>query len=220
MTQPDVAAAYDRWALQYDDNHNPTRDLDASVVRAAPLLLRGRDVLEFGCGTGKNTAWLAAQAQHVVALDFSLGMLEVAKRRVQASNVHFLQHDVRERWPLEDEAVDVVVGNLVLEHVEDLVPIYEEAARVLRMGGQLFLCELHPYKQLLGSRARFTDRDTSETVHVTAFVHTTAEYVNAGLGAGFTLVQLGEWSHTGATVGDAPRLLSVLFERRRSHAVS
>lgn len=214
MKHVDVAAAYDKWALQYDDNENPTRDLDAAVVRAAPLLLHGRDALEIGCGTGKNTAWLAEHARTVVALDFSAGMLEIAKHRVRAAGVRFVQHDVRERWPLDDAGVDVVIGNLVLEHVEDLAPIHEEAARVLRSAGQLFVCELHPYKQLAGSQARFTDPDTSETVHVPAFVHSTAEYVNTALSAGFALKQVGEWSDARAGAADGPRLLSLLFESR------
>src|SRR4051812_38428995 len=36
-----VAQAYDRWALRYDDDRNLTRDLDADVLRAAPLRLAG-----------------------------------------------------------------------------------------------------------------------------------------------------------------------------------
>ncbi len=139
-------------------------------------------------------------------------------RRVTVSNVRFIEHDVRLAWPLPDGAVDVVVGNLVMEHVEALAPVYAEARRVLRPGGQLFLCELHPFRQLQGSRARFTDRRTSELVHVPAFVHTTGEYVNGGLAAGFTLRELGEWLEPGASEGAAPRLLSVRFERAGDEA--
>ena len=57
-TPSDVADAYDRWSRQYDDDQNATRDLDAFVLRQAPLHLAGARVLEVGCGTGKNSAWL------------------------------------------------------------------------------------------------------------------------------------------------------------------
>lgn len=216
MPEPDpvaVAHAYDRWATQYDDDRNATRDLDAEVVRRAALRLDGRDVLEIGCGTGKNTAWLAASARHVVAMDFSNGMLSAARRRVRAPNVRFVQHDIRERWPVGDSAADVVVGNLVLEHIQDLAPVYAEAARVLRPGGRLFLCELHPFRQLRGGQAHFTDAHTGETVHVAAFTHSASEYVNAGIAVGLVLRELGEWLETGAPADVPPRLLSVLFER-------
>ncbi len=208
-----IAAAYDRWSAQYDDNENPTRDLDALVVRQELGQLTGRTILEVGCGTGKNTVWLAEQSTHVIALDFSAGMLAVARRRVEAANVRFVQHDVRETWPLRDAEVDVVIGNLVLEHVADLAPVYREASRVLKPGGLLFLCELHPYKQLLGSQARFTDPDTHETVHVTAFAHSMAEYVNGGLDARFSLCKLSEWRDAGALANAPPRLVSLLFAR-------
>lgn len=209
----DVALAYDRWSRRYDDDHNATRDLDARVVRQSPLHLGGARVLELGCGTGKNSEWLAAQARELVALDFSPGMLDVARRRVRAAHVRFVERDITRAWPVETASVDVVVGNLVLEHVRDLAPIYAEAARALRPGGELFLCELHPYRQLRGGQAHFEDSETNEVVPVTAFQHTVGEYVNGGLTAGFTLRALGEHLEESAPPDAAPRLLSVLFAR-------
>lgn len=210
---PDVARAYDRWALSYDDDRNATRDLDALVLRAAPLEIAGRDVLEVGCGTGKNTVWLAEQARRVIAVDFSPAMLERARERVNGRHVEYLRHDMREPWPLPSRSVDVVVGNLVLEHVQVLAPVYTEAARVLRPGGALFFCELHPYRQLKGGQAHFTDARTGETIHVTAHVHSVSEYVNAGLEASFLLRAIGEHLEAGAPADAPPRLISVLFSR-------
>jgi malonyl-CoA O-methyltransferase len=199
--------------LRYDDEPNATRDLDAVVVRRAPLRLRGRDVLEIGCGTGKNTQWLAEHARSVLALDFSEGMLAAARRRIAAPNVAFVRHDARDPWPLGDAAVEVVIGNLVLEHVADLAPIYAEAARVLRPGGQLFLCELHPERQRRGAQAHFIDGETGAAVRVPACFHSAGDYLSAGHAAGLTLVELGEWRDPGATDDVPPRLLSVLFAR-------
>src|SRR3982751_3661447 len=72
-TPSDVADAYDRWSRQYDDDQNATRDLDALVLRQVSLHLAGARVLEVGCGTGKNSAWLVTQARELIALDFSPG---------------------------------------------------------------------------------------------------------------------------------------------------
>jgi len=212
-TQGPVARAYDRWAVQYDRDRNATRDLDAEVVRRTPLRLEGQRVLELGCGTGKNTVWLAERSRELVALDFSAGMLGVARARVNAPHVRFVEHDIREPWPIGSAEMDVVIGNLVLEHVQDLAPVFAESRRVLSSGGQLFLCELHPYRQLRGGQAHFTDDATRETVPVTAYLHSTSEYVNGALAAGFVLRELGEWLEDGAPEGAPPRLLSLLFER-------
>lgn len=207
-----VARAYDRWAASYDADRNATRDLDATVVRSANLPIDGADVVELGCGTGKNTAWLADRGASVTGLDFSPGMLTRARERVAVEHVRFAEHDIRRPWPLADASADVVIGNLVLEHVASLGGVYAEAARVLRPGGVLFLCELHPERQRRGGQAHFIDA-AGATTHVPAFRHTVAEYVNDGIAAGLRLVHLGEWLEGEAAPDAPPRLLSVRFEK-------
>ena len=214
----DVARAYDRWAETYDTDVNATRDLDARVVRDMPLPLAGRDVLEIGCGTGKNTLWLASQARHVTALDFSAGMIARAAAAVAAAGssdrVEFLHHDVRDAWPLPSASVDLVVGNLVLEHVAELEPVFREAARVLRAGGTAFFCELHPARQERGSQAQFTDGASNRRVLVTAYTHSLTDYEAALAASELDLIAVREWLEPAAPPGALPRLLSI--EARRA----
>ena len=130
------------------------------------------------------------------------------------SNVKFLEHDIRVAWPVADRSADVIVGNLILEHLRDLAPVMAECARVLRVGGQLYLSELHPFRQILGGQAHFTDPHTRETVHVPAFKHSVSDYVGTGIAAGLSLRELDEWLEADAAANDPPRLLTLLFERR------
>ena len=153
----EVEAAYREWAESYDAVVNLTRDLDAVVLRAIGLGRTGRDIVELGCGTGKNTAWLAEGARSLVAIDLSEEMLARARTRVSADNVRFVRHDLRTPWPLASGVADLVVGNLVLEHISDVDFVFAQAARVLRRGGELFVSEFHPFRQLLGSGAKLSD---------------------------------------------------------------
>ena len=209
----EVAAAYNRWARTYETDANRTRELAAAVLRQFSLELTGREAIEIGCGTGHNTVWLAERAASVIALDFSEGMLRQAEARVHSPNVRFVQHDIRARWPLAEAAADLVVAMLVLEHIERLESIFAEAARTLRIGGEFFLCELHPARQMRGRQAEFTDTETGEHVRVPAFLHDVSEYVNVGLRNGFELLHLGEWRDPGALPDALPRLLSVHLRR-------
>jgi ubiquinone/menaquinone biosynthesis C-methylase UbiE len=210
----DVAGAYDAWAAVYDTDQNKTRDLAAAVLRRGPLKLAGRRVLEIGCGTGANTGWLAERSASVVALDFSAEMLRRAEARVRSETVRFVEHDLRSAWPLADGSVEVVIAMLVLEHVESLLPVLAESARVLASGGEVFLCELHPMRQLAGQQAEFVHPRTREPVRVPAFLHETSDYVNSGLAAGFEVTHLGEWRDPEAPRTAPPRLLSVSLRRR------
>jgi malonyl-CoA O-methyltransferase len=218
MTQPsnksEIAAAYDEWAETYDTDLNRTRELAAKVLRQAELNLAGHRVIEAGCGTGYNTAWLAESAKSIVALDFSEGMLRRARARVDSPHVRFVQHDVRTKWPLPDSSADVVISMLILEHVEHLEPVFVEAAYTLEEGGELFICELHPMRQLLGGQARFTSTQTGEDRRVTAYLHTTEDYVNAGLSAGFEPISVVHWHDADAQTDDPPRLLSLHFRHK------
>ncbi|MEZ4587954.1 MAG: class I SAM-dependent methyltransferase [Gemmatimonadales bacterium] len=215
MTHPGArpASAYDRWSAQYDSDRNPTRDLDARVLRDTPLPLDGARVVELGAGTGKNSVWLAERAAQVIALDLSPGMQRVARERSGSLPVRQVRHDVRAGWPIRTGTADLVVSNLVLEHVEDLTPVFQEAARALAVGGELFLSELHPARQLRGGQAHFTDGRTGETVRVEAFRHSVSDYVNGGIGAGLRLLGLGEWLEPDAPADLAPRLLTLRFAK-------
>jgi malonyl-CoA O-methyltransferase len=212
-----IAVAYDEWAETYDTDENRTRDLAAEVLRRTDLDLVGRNVIEIGCGTGHNTRWLArpeAGSSNIVALDFSEAMLARAGARVADERVQFMQHDVRVAWPVIDASADVVIAMLVLEHVEYLEDFFAEAARALKADGKLFICELHPMRQLSGGQAQFTSAQTGERQLVQAFLHNTSDYVSAGLSSGCELMNLGEWRDADAAPTDLPRLLSLLLRRR------
>jgi malonyl-CoA O-methyltransferase len=222
MSQPsrssEIAAAYNEWAETYDTVENRTRDLAAEVLRKADINLVGRKVIEIGCGTARNTEWLLERTDAVVALDFSEEMLARARTRIPDQRIRFVQHDVRAAWPFPDASTEVVIVMLVLEHVEHLQPVFAEAARTLRVGGELFICELHPMRQLLGGQAQFTNPQTGERQLVPAYLHHTSDYVNAGLSSGFELISLVDW-HDEDAPESPPRLLSLHF-RMSSASVS
>ena len=211
--QSDIAAAYNDWAETYDTDQNRTRDLAAATLKQVKLDLNDRKVIEVGCGTGRNTVWLAERAASIVGLDFSKAMLARARPRVNDRRVRFIQHDARVTWPLADSSVDVVIAMLILEHVEHVETVFAEAARVLTVGGECFICELHPMRQHAGGQAQFSNTKTGERQRVTAFVHDVSDYVNAGLASGLELRHLGEWRDAETPANSQPRLLSLLFRK-------
>lgn len=205
-----IQDAYSDWSETYDSDRNLTRDLDQRVARQELATRRCKWILELGCGTGKNTPLLASIGDRVHALDFSAGMIEKAKAKVNASNVTFELADITKRWPTNDRSCDLVVCNLVLEHIKDLNFIFSEASRMLIKSGCFFICELHPFRQYQGTQARFQRAD--DTKQIPAFVHHVTDFTNAARANGLSLVVINEWWHE-EDEGKPPRLISFVFEK-------
>ena len=206
----DIQNAYNEWSEIYDSNTNLTRDLDQQVTRATLAGQRFNAILELGCGTGKNTVFLAEIGTQVHALDFSAGMIAKAKEKVKAENVRFEMMDLTKPWSCEDGAYDLIVCNLVLEHIQHLPHIFTEGERTLTQGGRFFINELHPFKQYKGTKARFV-RDT-ETIEVDAFTHHISDFTNTASASRFKLIKLNEYWHADDQ-NKPPRLVSFMFEK-------
>jgi ubiquinone/menaquinone biosynthesis C-methylase UbiE len=200
--------AYNAWAAIYDDNRNKTRDLDALITTQVLSNYSFENVLEIGCGTGKNTLWLATKAKELWAMDFSKEMLAKLKKKLGNYPLNLYEADIQKTWPIEYEQVDLAITNLVLEHIQDLNFIFEEAARVLQTKGLFFVSELHPIKQYLGSKARF-EQDRATQV-LDCYVHHISDYLEAAKAAGFDCVDLQEWFDD-KNKNNPPRLVSFVF---------
>ena len=205
-----IQNAYNEWSGIYDSNENLTRDLDRKVTRETLASQVFDSILELGCGTGKNTEFLVQIGANVHALDFSEGMLEKAKQKVKAGNIRFSMADLTKRWPCEDGTYDLIVCNLVLEHIDDFGHIFSEAARTLQPNGKFFINELHPFKQYKGTKARF-ERGT-EIIELEVFIHHISDFTNAAATNGMILVRLNEFWHE-QDGNKPPRLISFMFQK-------
>lgn len=200
-----VRAGYDRWAEVYDHDRNPLPALEEPEVKAAVGDVRDRDVLDLGCGTGRHASWMAAAGARVTAIDFSEGMLALARQKPGGEAIRFLVHDLHQPIPIANGAFDVVVSGLVVEHIADLPRFFGEARRVLRPGGLAVISALHPAMFLRGSQARFTDPASNEIVHVGSVAHRLGDFVMAAVGAGFAIEGIGEHAPDAAFAAEYPR---------------
>jgi ubiquinone/menaquinone biosynthesis C-methylase UbiE len=206
-----IEEAYTKWSATYDSDWNLTRDLDEQVTKNTLTNLRFKSIIEIGCGTGKNTSFLAQIGEKVHAIDFSEGMINKAKEKLQLDNATFTVADITKPWHCEDQSVDLIVCNLVLEHVENLSPIFSEAFRTLIEKGHFFISELHPFKQYQGTKANF--QQDQEITEIPAFIHHISDFISAAETNGFALKSFKEWWHEEDN-NKPPRLISFMFVKR------
>jgi SAM-dependent methyltransferase len=88
------------------------------------------------------TAALARLGWSAAGIDISSDQLRVARLRLGES-VELVQADAAE-LPFGDASFDAVVAALVHTDVDDVAPVFAEAARVLRPGGRFVHVGVHP----------------------------------------------------------------------------
>jgi len=201
--------AYNSWSATYDTVENKTRDLEALALREM-ISDENLDILELGCGTGKNTEFLQTKAQKLIGADFSEEMLAIAKAKNNAENVEFRQIDLRENWDFSENSFDLITCSLALEHIENIDFIFQQANKVLRTGGKFYIGELHPFKQYAGTKARF--ETGSGVFELECFTHHISEFFSAAKINGFELIELKEWFDDDDKI-QIPRLLTLVFEK-------
>jgi demethylmenaquinone methyltransferase/2-methoxy-6-polyprenyl-1,4-benzoquinol methylase len=141
------AGEYEDWWHRhgrYDHGAEANRAWFAEVAEVQGELDRfapAGDVLELACGTGLWTARLAPRAAKLTAVDASAEVLALAREKVAASNVEYVQADLFTWEP--DHEYDVCFFGFWLSHVpsELLAAFLAKVARALAPGGRVFMVD-------------------------------------------------------------------------------
>lgn len=141
-TQPD-SRVFDLWAQVYDVRSNPLLMLEERSAMPVLPPLRGEDVLDVGCGTGR---WLTRletlNPSSLTGADCSTTMLECARAKVHSTTR--LEHHECSTLPGEDASKSFVLASFVLSYLNDLHGFASECARILRPDGWVLISDMHP----------------------------------------------------------------------------
>ncbi len=110
-------------------------------VGVTPADIRGKRVLDAGCGTGELACLWASLGAEVTAIDIVKPSLEIAQRTARAAGVDitFHQGSLLE-YPLPEQAFDIVSSHMVLHHTADPARSFANIARCVKPGGLIFIC--------------------------------------------------------------------------------
>jgi ubiquinone/menaquinone biosynthesis C-methylase UbiE len=205
-----VREAYQEWSQQYDTNENKTRDLEATALRSVLSKLELNKVLEFGCGTGKNTVWFEQNAKEILSADFSEAMIAKATEKIKSPKVQFTIADINKAWDFTNQEFDLISFSLVLEHIENLDVVFSKIDKITQTGSKVYIGELHPFKQYAGSKARYSTPEGEQLV--TCYTHNVSDFIHAANKYGFSLIELEEWFDDNDRT-QIPRILTLLFKK-------
>jgi len=140
-----AVSEFDGRAGSWDDAQKVerARRVAEAIARAVPLS-PAMAVLEYGAGTGLLALALADRVGHVTLADSSTGMLEVARRKIEAGridNARTLLLDLS-KDPLPAARFDLVCSLLTLHHVRDTDALLRDFVKLLRAQGVVCLADL------------------------------------------------------------------------------
>ena len=101
--------------------------------------IRGKVVLDYGCGTGYGTSLISEYCTQITGIDISPEALSYAQSHFSAPNLNYLQIKPAEIAPLpfSDRSFDVILSFQVIEHVQDISAYLRELDRVLAPDGRV-----------------------------------------------------------------------------------
>jgi ubiquinone/menaquinone biosynthesis C-methylase UbiE/cytosine/adenosine deaminase-related metal-dependent hydrolase len=138
------AAGFAAWAPIYDTQVNPLLALEERFLRRLLPSIDDKDVLDVGCGTGRWIEHLArlGTPRSLCGIDGSDEMLGVARAKSPTSAS--LLNAQLPHLPLPASSIDLAIASFVLSYVPDIDRCARELARVLRVGGEVFVTDMHP----------------------------------------------------------------------------
>jgi cytosine/adenosine deaminase-related metal-dependent hydrolase/ubiquinone/menaquinone biosynthesis C-methylase UbiE len=143
MRQVSCLPAFDSWAEVYDSQPNPLLSLEQRILNSMLPEVRGLDVLDAGCGTGRWLQQVAGRGpRSLLGVDISPQMLRVASAKL--GDHCDLRLGSCEALPFGNGVADVVLSSFVISYLDDLDSFAREIDRVARPGTTIFLSDMHP----------------------------------------------------------------------------
>ena len=148
-------------------------------------------VVDVGCGTGTAARELASRVDHVVGVDASRAMIEVARiRSGERPDLRFVVGDALS-LPLDDASVDGYRAERLFQHLPDHAAALSEARRVLRPGGRIAVIDQDWDTLIFASQDVETTRRVAAAMADSIAGGTGARNLAAGLdAAGFTQAEV------------------------------
>ncbi len=127
--------------------------------------VKGKKILEYGCGPGSQAFTLAKRGAEVDAIDISEVAIEQAGEQAEklGVNINFTVMDA-ESLDFEDDTFDLVCGSGILHHL-DLEKCYRELTRVLKPGGKGVFFEPMGYHPIVNAYRKLTPSMRTEDEH-------------------------------------------------------
>jgi ubiquinone biosynthesis O-methyltransferase len=103
--------------------------------------IRSDNILDIGCGNGRDLLYLAGACDKIIAIDYSNEMVRQSRQKLEDNNISnvIVSYGNATALEFDDNSFDKILCSEVIEHIPEWNNAIREIARVLRPGGSLVL---------------------------------------------------------------------------------
>ncbi|RJX65321.1 class I SAM-dependent methyltransferase [Vibrio sinensis] len=200
-----MSEMYSKYAQQYDlaaQDNIYNAYLERPSLQALMGSVQGLKVLDLGCGSGIHAEYLISNgAADVTCVDVSPEMVAIVQQKL-GDRVNSYTQDISIGLPKEEsDSIDLIICPLVLHYIEELNPLFQEVARVLKPNGVMVFSTHHPFADFECSKSRnYFERELiheswntiGTPVNVTFYRRSLTEIMNAITMSSLVITQLSE----------------------------
>lgn len=114
--------------------------------------VKGKKVIELGCGGAENSIILAKQGAKCTGVDLSIEQLKYARNSAEKHGVdiELIEGDFENLFMLGNKCFDIAISIFAIDWAQDLKAAFKEAYRILKDKGIFVFSMQHPTWNLLG----------------------------------------------------------------------
>jgi SAM-dependent methyltransferase len=117
--------------------------------------LKGKNVLDIGCGSGFYTEYALNKGASVTAVDVSQKILDRLALKIKSEKLAIYRADISQPMPfLKSDTFDCVICSLVIDYLKNWEPLFMEMYRVMKNGGRVIISTHHPFNTYLYRKPR------------------------------------------------------------------
>ena len=199
--------------------------------------LKGKKVLEVGCGGAQCGIAMAKKGAKVTGIDISEEQLKFAKKLAEKNkvNIKFIQRDFKKFPEVKSNSQDIVFSAFALQYADNLLETFKEIYRTLKKKGIFVFSLDHPFfnamideKRSYLHTGKFVETFSDKTKKFVAYNHTVSELLNTLISAGFIVEKIiepdsrkkykgdpwaGLWDYTPKSMAKMPP--TIIFKARK-----
>ena len=177
---------YNKFAKEYElltyKLEKKTRKEVYSLIKNS---LRGKKVLDVGCGSGQDARYYVKNGAKVWGVDISKKEIEIANRKIKGNFVV----GGMDKLPYRNNTFDLVTSTYAVQASNNVTSVIGEMIRVAKRGAEILIVAKHPFRNLLEGKVNDKKSSYFKKSNVTSYIfsrkiklvepsHTMMEYLD------------------------------------------